>query len=76
MADVTEDEQKIIAFLFANDVTDLADLPDWLLGLMGCEWGEEEQPPPEFITGALSLFVRRKYPGVGFDTASFPHISG
>ncbi len=30
---MTQDEQKIIEFLVANDVGDLADLPDWLLGL-------------------------------------------
>ncbi|HMB03368.1 MAG TPA: hypothetical protein VKP69_06460 [Isosphaeraceae bacterium] len=61
---MTKNEQTIIEFLFSNDVVELADLPDWLLGLMGCEWGEEEQPPPKFITGALCLLVRREYPGV------------
>src|SRR5512135_2121048 len=30
---------------------------------MCCEWGDEEQPTPEFITGALSLLVRREFPG-------------
>src|SRR5512135_2393798 len=56
MADVTEDEQKI------GSARLVARADEW-------RGGDEEQPTPEFITGALSLFVRREDSGVTLGAA-------
>jgi hypothetical protein len=62
---MTDAELRIIAFLMTSDATRPADLPDWLLSLL--EHDRREGPSHELITAASVMYVRRLYPGIGFD---------
>jgi hypothetical protein len=64
---MTDAELRIIEFLMTSNATGPADLPDWLLALVGGD--EEGEPSHELITAASLMFVRRERPGVSFGTA-------
>jgi hypothetical protein len=64
---MTDAELRIIEFLMTSGATRPADLPDWLLGLLGGD--DEGGPSYELITAAALMYVRRLRPGIGFDTA-------
>jgi hypothetical protein len=64
---MTRDERRIIEFLFNSNVTELADLPDWLLALV--EGDNAETFTHELTTAASFLYARRLRPGIGFADA-------
>jgi hypothetical protein len=64
---MTEAELRIIAFLFTSDANRPADLPDWFLALM--EGDPPEELSHELITAASLLDLRRRHPGISFDSA-------
>ena len=66
-ASMTDAELRIITFLMTSDATRPADLPDWLLALL--EGDHPEELSHELITAASLLYVRRRHPGIGFDSA-------
>jgi hypothetical protein len=59
---MTDAELRIIQFLQASDATRPADLPDWLLALLGGDC--TEQLSHELITAASLLYIRRLRPGI------------
>ena len=64
---MTDAELQIIEFLFTSDATRPADLPDWLLALL--EGDDSEELSHELITAASLLYLRRRHPGISFDSA-------
>jgi hypothetical protein len=64
---LTDGELRIIEFLMTSDATRPADLPDWLLALL--EGDRQEELSHELITTASLMYVRRRRPGISFDTA-------
>jgi hypothetical protein len=64
---MTEAERRIVEFLITSNATEMADLPDWLLGLVERESGEG--PSQELITAASLMLVRRERPGIKFGAA-------
>jgi hypothetical protein len=64
---MTDGERRIVEFLITSNATEMADLPDWLLGLVERESGEG--PSRELITAASLMLVRRDRPGIKFGAA-------
>jgi len=64
---MTEAELRIIEFLLTSGATRPADLPDWMLALL--EGDCPEELTHELITAASLLYVRRRHPGISFDSA-------
>lgn len=64
---MTDAELQIIEFLFTSNATRPADLPDWFLALLEGDHPEELSHEP--ITAASLLYLRRRDPGISFDSA-------
>ena len=64
---MTRAELAIVEFLLTSGVTELDDLPDWLLAAI--EADGEDTMSHELITAASLLFARRQQPGIGFGAA-------
>lgn len=64
---MTNAELQIIEFLFTSHASRPADLPDWMLALL--EGDDSEELSHELITAASLLYLRRRHPGISFDSA-------
>jgi hypothetical protein len=64
---MTHDERRIVEFLISSNATEMADLPDWFLGLVEGEGGEG--PSQELIMAASLMLIRRERPGIKFGAA-------
>ena len=64
---MTDDELRIIAFLEASAATRPAEFPDWMLAVL--KGDRPEEMSHELITAASLLDLRRRHPGISFDSA-------
>jgi hypothetical protein len=64
---MTHAERRIVEFLITSNAREMADLPDWFLGLVEGEGGEG--PSQELITAASLMLVRRERPGIKLSSA-------
>jgi hypothetical protein len=64
---ITDAELQIIQFFLTSNATRPADLSDWFLGPI--EGDHPEDLSNELITAASLLYLRRRHPGISFDSA-------